>query len=226
MLYAITELREATPCDAPSTTPGATGPQLPQAVASRSLPADLMDLLEVGLITTRTDGRVVDVNRTAAIWCGGSAPLAITQGWLRTRQVADEHKLLQAMVLARQGRRSMLTFGSQGGPQSVGVVPLPGSPGGAPSVLFVLGSRGQPSALALQFFCQAHGLTSAEAAVLAGLARGLSPGEVARHGRVAVTTVRSQIAAVRAKTGARSVAHLLRMVQALPPLAPVNGLAN
>jgi DNA-binding CsgD family transcriptional regulator len=226
MLQVIDELRHATPRHEPSPARMATGQNPHDDAADRALRAGLMDALEVGLITTQADGRVVDANRTASAWCGCTAPLVIVDGWLRTRQPDDEAKLLHAMVLARQARRSMMTFNSPGGPQSIGVVPLPGHAGQGLSVLFVLGSRGQPSALALQFFCQTHGLTSAEAAVLARLARGLSPGEVASQGSVAVSTVRSQIAAVRAKTGARSVAHLLRMVHTLPPLAQVNGFVN
>jgi DNA-binding NarL/FixJ family response regulator len=90
--------------------------------------------------------------------------------------------------------------------------------------LFVLGALEKPTSLTLQFFCQAHRLTSAEGTVLDGLCRGLSPSQVAARGGVTVATVRSQITAIRSKTQTASLAHLLRMVAALPPLAQASAL--
>ena len=83
----------------------------------------------------------------------------------------------------------------------------------------LIGGDGRPSRLALQFFSQNHGLTSAEAGVLGALCDGLTPAQIAANGGVAVCTVRSQISAVRQKTNASSIGHLLRMVSGLPPVA-------
>jgi len=53
---------------------------------------------------------------------------------------------------------------------------------------------------------------------LAGLCEGLHPRELAQRHGVSLTTVRSQIGSLRAKTGAGSIRNLVRQVSLLPPM--------
>ena len=64
------------------------------------------------------------------------------------------------------------------------------------------------SSLAIRF----HGLTGAEAAVAAGIAKGWSIHQIATSREVAIGTVRWQIKSVLAKTGTRSQAELVRLL--------------
>lgn len=58
-------------------------------------------------------------------------------------------------------------------------------------------------------------LTPAEAAVAAGLAEGASPGELARRRNVSLLTVRAQIRAILAKTGASGQTDLVRLLMSV-----------
>jgi DNA-binding CsgD family transcriptional regulator len=63
-----------------------------------------------------------------------------------------------------------------------------------------------------------HGLTYAEQRVLRALVDNSTVREIAALHGVSVTTVRSQIQAVREKLGARSIDALLLQAAALPPV--------
>ena len=194
------------------------------ATDTTGLQRALLDALDVGLVTTHANGELLHANRAALRWCDACAPLSLSDGRLRANQPDDQQKMMQALTQARLGRRSMMSFRQQAWVYSVGVVPITVRPDDASVVLFVLGALEKPTSLTLQFFCQAHRLTSAEGTVLDGLCRGLSPSQVAARGGVTVATVRSQITAIRSKTQTASLAHLLRMVAALPPLAQASAL--
>ena len=72
--------------------------------------------------------------------------------------------------------------------------------------------------LSAQWFARHHGLTLAETHVLEALCTGARPAEVAATKGVALSTVRSHISSLRAKTGAPSIRDLVRQVAVLPPL--------
>lgn len=194
------------------------------AISATGLQRALLDALDVGLVTTQANGELLHANRAALRWCDACAPLSLSGGRLRANHPDGHQTLMQALAQARMGRHSMMSFRQQTWVHSVGVVPLAVRPEEPTVVLFVLGALGKPTSLTLQFFCQAHRLTTAEGAVLAALCRGLSPTQVAAEGGVTVATVRSQITAIRGKTQTASLAHLLRMVAALPPLAQASAL--
>lgn len=183
-----------------------------------SLLRQVLDILGTGVLLVDGQTGVLHANPTACGLCHGGAALALEEGQLR---LSATHRLrLEAAVLgARRGQWSMLVLQHGSQPMAVGVVPMEAD-AGCPDLAaaLVIGNDGRPSRLALQFFNQAHGLTSAEGAVLAALCQGMKPAQVAASGGVAVCTVRSQISAVRQKTQASSISHLMRMVSGLPPI--------
>jgi DNA-binding CsgD family transcriptional regulator len=89
------------------------------------------------------------------------------------------------------------------------------------SALLVFGRRQVCEPLSVQFFAREHRLTTAETAVLHGLAEGLRPAEIAKDAGVPMSTVRTQITSIRLKTGARSIGELVRLVTVLPPIVPL-----
>ena len=97
------------------------------------------------------------------------------------------------------------------------------TPAAEPSTLLVFGRKQVCEPLSIEFFARQHGLTPAETAVLIGLARGLRPAQIASEGEVTLSTVRTQITSVRAKTGATSIGELVRIVMVLPPIVSVVG---
>lgn len=187
--------------------------------AARLLQMQVLDILDFGVLLVDAQCRVVHANSVAQVMCAADTTLSLADGQLQVN-AADQRRLDQAVLATLRGQWSMLTLPRRGTPLSVAVVPLPGaaSASGAVAALMI-GGNGRPSRLALQFFKQNHGLTGAEAAVLDALCDGLQPAQIADAGGVAVCTVRSQISAIRAKVGARSIGHLLRMLGGLPPVA-------
>jgi DNA-binding NarL/FixJ family response regulator len=70
-------------------------------------------------------------------------------------------------------------------------------------------------------FAHEHALTSAEALVLGALCQGRAPRDIAVERETRLSTVRTQIASIKSKTGACSIRELLSRVAMLPPLIPV-----
>ena len=95
-------------------------------------------------------------------------------------------------------------------------VERPGAPVLEPGHVWLAGAGpGDPGLLTLD--CLA-GLTQAEARVLEALCEGATPTEVAASLGVAVSTVRTQLATIRAKTGAAGIRQLVAGVANLPPV--------
>ena len=69
-------------------------------------------------------------------------------------------------------------------------------------------------------FARSQNLSPSEEAVLLALCRGSSIPEIAADHKVAESTVRSQIKALREKTGCGSIRALMQRVHSLPPVVP------
>jgi DNA-binding CsgD family transcriptional regulator len=82
----------------------------------------------------------------------------------------------------------------------------------------LFGKRRVCEQLSVHGFARAHGLTAAETRVLEALCNGAKPNEIADRQGVLISTVRTQIGSIRAKTGAQSIPDLVRQVAVLPPL--------
>jgi DNA-binding CsgD family transcriptional regulator len=74
--------------------------------------------------------------------------------------------------------------------------------------------------LMLCFFARSYGLTVTEEHVLGILCQGYSAPEVAEQLKVAVSTVRSHVRSLCAKTRSSGVRELVNRVAVLPPVAP------
>ncbi len=192
----------------------------------------LLDQVDQGLFMVDAFCRVLWSNTTAQRQCAAlGAALRVGAEGLMARDADDHKRLTHAVAQAASGRRSMLLLGapvaaedSETEPMqvdlpdcqaSVALMPMPGVPG---AVLAVLGRRSPCQALTLQFMAQAYRLTAAETAVLGKLCRGVTPATIAREGEIAVSTVRSQINALRTKTGMRNISGIVRLVNAMPPM--------
>ena len=74
--------------------------------------------------------------------------------------------------------------------------------------------------LMLCFFARSHSLTATEEHVLGILCQGYSAPQVAARLNVAVSTVRSHVRSLCAKTRSSGVRELVNRVAVLPPVAP------
>ncbi len=72
----------------------------------------------------------------------------------------------------------------------------------------------------LCFFARGHNLTATEEHVLGILCQGYSAPQVASQLNVAVSTIRSHVRSLCAKTRSSGVRELVNRVAVLPPVAP------
>jgi DNA-binding CsgD family transcriptional regulator len=183
-----------------------------------TLLACALDEVDVGVLLLDADGRLLHANHSARhVLADDDHPLRLRDGRLAARDPRALARLLDALrEAALRGLRRMLALGDDGhagGPRLVALVPaLPGV------AALLLGRARMCEELSLQCYARSHGLTGAEARVLAGLGRGESPAEIARAQGVKLSTVRTQIAAIRDKTGVGGITELVRLVASLPPM--------
>jgi DNA-binding CsgD family transcriptional regulator len=204
---------------------------MPAAHVTRPWLSVMLDQVDHPMILLGDDQTVLHANRAAqlelAATPGHEHPLAWRDGKLTAVQRADAVELAEALIAARtRGIRKLLALGSKGDRVSVSVMAMPASehdPHGA--ILLVLGKRQVCGDLAVFWFARSHGLTQAECTVLQSLCKGLGPGEIAQEHSVAISTVRTQLAAIRSKTGTTSLRDLVNEVACLPPLMHALGQA-
>ena len=185
--------------------------------------AAALDEMDYGVLLLRGDAQVLHVNHAARAELDGQHPLQVLTGRLRVRHTFDVAPLDDALCgAAVRGLRKLLTLGEGAHRVSLSVVPLAAKSAHTdPVVLVILGKRQVCEVLSVQGFARSHGLSAAEARVLALLCHGTPPNQIAAQIGVAISTVRSQIGNIRIKTGAESIRALVRQVAVLPPLMGV-----
>jgi DNA-binding CsgD family transcriptional regulator len=176
-----------------------------------------LDHVGRGMLLVGAGSRVLHANRLASQDLADGHPLSVCAGRLQARNAEDAPRLAEALQAAMQrGLRQLLHLGQGARSVTVAVLPIDDEGGGAALVSLEQPRRRQD--LAVQCYARQHGLTGAETAVLEALLDGLTPSDVARAKRVAVSTVRTQIGQLRVKTGSRSIRQLLDRVGGLPPM--------
>lgn len=184
----------------------------------------VLDQMDYGIVVL-IDGHAVCVNRAARRQLAEpGCPLCWHRGRLNTLQVGDE-AAWQAALKAGEvgGRRQILTLRGEYHDLPLAVVPVDGSERGVArrALLVTMGKREVCSELTTHWFSREHRLTPAESRVLSDLIAGHPPREIAQRNGVALSTVRTQIAALRDKTATRGIRELLRAAATLPPVMPV-----
>ncbi|CAN5193313.1 hypothetical protein BH11PSE10_BH11PSE10_15610 [soil metagenome] len=178
----------------------------------------VLEELDYGVLLLNAAGRVLHCNLTARRCLDDNHPLNLVGQQVSARSAADEEALAAALAGAEHGgRRCLLRLGAGKRRANVVVVPLNRDVSQA-AVLLVLERRHLCGELAAQWFALRHKLTPTETEVLKALSTGTRPGEVAEMQGVAISTVRSQIQSIRAKSGADSISELMRQLALLPPL--------
>jgi DNA-binding CsgD family transcriptional regulator len=184
------------------------------ALAIGPLLAAALDEVDYGMLLVDIDACALHLNHRADRMLTEGETLALRDGRVVAREAHDAAALSRAVHdAAERGLRRLITLGRGDERRSTAVVPV--QPGVA---ALMFGRSRLCEELSLQGFARAHALSDAEARVLAALGRGVAPAGIANAHGVALTTIRTQIGAIRGKTGAASIRELLRMVAALPPI--------
>jgi len=183
--------------------------------------ASLMDEFAHGVLVVNTEGMVLHANQAARHELARRQGLAIHNQQLQAADTESGKLLLDALQKAAEGKRSLINLAAGGGRLSVAVLPLQAEgAGGTAKVALVLARPTVCESLMLCFFARNHGLTGAEEQVLGFLCQGYSAPETAVHLKVAVSTVRSHVRSLCAKTGSSGMRELVSRVAVLPPVAP------
>ena len=230
-LHAITEVALA---------PGAAAASMPRmkarsGVAALSPFADAglqasllvatLDEIDYGMLLVDSAAEVLQCNRAARVELG-EHPLRLLGNRLSARELRDMVPLRKALLDAcLRGRRRLLIVGAPPQRKTLAIVPLQiARDGGTSTALVMLAKREVCVCLSVEAFARAHRLTWAETRVLKALCGGARPSAIALAHGVGMATVRSQLRAIRAKTGTADVGSLLRLVAVLPPM--VGALRN
>ena len=182
----------------------------------------VMDELAHGVLVTTVEGRVLHANQAARHELGRRRVLGVHQALLQAFN-ADSTKLLQdALAKVADGKRSLIELTAQDGPGlTLAVLPLKTDIAGrAPKAALLFARASVCESLMLCFFARSHGLTATEEQVLGILCQGFSAPEVAAQLKVAVSTIRSHVRSLCAKTRSSGVRELVSRVAVLPPVAP------
>ncbi len=183
----------------------------------------MLDEIDYGMLLLADCTRVLHANHAARSELDATHPLQVVGGEVRVGRPQDLPALRDALAGARErGLRRLINLGVEAQRVSVAVVPLATGSDMSRLTLLVFGKRQVCETLSVHWFARSHGLTPAEARVLAALCEGQQPSQIAKALGVALSTVRTQIGSMRAKTCAASIRALVRQVAVLPPL--VGGL--
>lgn len=179
----------------------------------------LMDELAYGVLLATARGRMLHANLAARRELACGKVLTLQDGQVQVTDLAQRRLLTLALAKAETGRRSLVALRTRAGRLSVAVVPLRTERSAGTAVVALMVAR--PSvcdAVMLCLFARAHGLTPSEEQVLAILCQGDSAPEIAVQLKVAVSTVRSHIRSLCAKTQSNGVRALVAQVAVLPPI--------
>jgi ATP/maltotriose-dependent transcriptional regulator MalT len=182
------------------------------------LPWALLDLVDYPMVLVADGQRAVHANRAARLPMSASS----AEHCVQARLADGTGGLAAACLSAQRGRRTLLQLNVDGDRRARQVAVLPVDQGGehpAALVMFERPALCQP--LSLYGFGRGVGLTDAEARVLSDLWGGSSPQQIASSRQVALSTVRTHIVQIRSKTGAQTMAGVMRQIAMLPPMLEV-----
>ena len=179
----------------------------------------LLDQLAYGVLIATPKGRLLHANLAARRELARHHLLSLHDGHVQAVEPAQARSLVQALARAEDGRRGLVALRGEGQRLSVAVLPLrPERPVDSLAVALLLSRPAVCDPVMLCFFARAYGLTPSEEQVLAILCQGYSAPEAALQLKVAVSTIRSHVRSMCAKTHSNGVRALVGQVAVLPPI--------
>lgn len=195
----------------------------PARRASDGLALAILDEVDYPMVLVTQELAVRLANRWAQSLLRAPQALTLQPGRLQADDEGGRQALRAAVADAiGRGLRRALVLRGLG---TVAVVPVPGDDGDA-TALLIFAKPSVCQTLSIDGFAREFALTPGETEVLHGLCAGESPLRIAHQRGVALSTVRTQIGSLRAKTDAKDIRALMRQLARLPPLVPRVGLTQ
>ena len=180
--------------------------------------ARMLDVVDYGMLQVVDDGCVLFANQAARAEMNDDHPLQLLGHTLRARNPRDVVGLHSALTGALQrGTQTLLRLGASAD-HAIYVAVVPLLDAGQPTAALVFGRRRVCEDLSSDAYARQYALTLAESRVLRHLCAGERPQEIADMLSVKLSTVRTQIGSIRAKTGSRDIGAIVQHVARLPPL--------
>lgn len=181
----------------------------------------LVDELAHGVLVVTIDSRLVHANQAARNELARRRVLVCRNDLLQASSPESERILQEALARAAEGKRSLVELAAPAGPGlAIAALPLKSPAGARPRAALFFARAAICDSLMLCFYARANGLTATEEQVLGILCQGFSAPQVAAQLKVAVSTVRSHVRSLCAKTRSSGVRELVSRVAVLPPVAP------
>ncbi|MBT9552046.1 MAG: LuxR family transcriptional regulator [Hydrogenophaga sp.] len=181
----------------------------------------VLDEVDYGLLVIDAQGRIRHANHLARHEMATGRLIMTHARALLGRSTDLTAKIQVALEQALRGQRRLVLLKQGEQELSMAFVPLSHPlEFDAPSVLVLLSRQNACENLALRMYARAQNLSPSEESVLIALCRGLTIPDIAREHGVAQSTVRSQIKALREKTGCSSIRNMMQRVHSLPPVVP------
>ena len=195
-----------------------------QTIASTRL-EETVDGLSTGIFLTEGEhGRITYMNSSAEQLLAGGA-LASRNGRLTAATAGARAALARALTAsasgtapAQSGRHAVALAGPEGGGLVANILPLSWRDGRNPlaalrgGTAVIVQDPAVATATPLHAFAELYGLTATEARVLDHLARGLTPQDAADVLGVGLTTVKTHLQKLFAKTGTGRQTELLQLL--------------
>lgn len=188
----------------------------------------MFDEIDYGLAVLGCDASIVLMNQLARDELEREKWVRQSGQRLTGCDAVSASRIDQALRAVQRDRRSLISLEAQDGCLALSFVPLPAVSHPAvlrlkgPAALVTFGKRSASNPLTLRMFGESCGLSGAEHELLPFVSRGMSAEAMAEQQHVAVSTVRSQLVSIRAKTGAASVCELMARLTTLPPARPAS----
>ena len=200
-------------------------------LAGGAIAEGLLNLIAVGLVLCDRAGRVIYANAAAAAWMREPRAIALSGGALAG--LSGGGRLVARRADLRPRLDAALSAATTDEPRVPGALALPpgdgGSPpemvtvipfGSGPHALVVLGGAGAWDEGRSEPALRALGLTAAERRLVGHLCRGRPLEEAAGEAEVTISTARTYLKRIFAKTGTHRQSELVALLAALsPPVA-------
>jgi len=210
---ALEQFHAASSGDAAITEPS-SNPVAPACLTA------LLDELDTGIVLCDARGHALLFNEAARRELADGGVLSLSaEGALLVFKGSNPLALRRAIVNAVvKGLRQLVPIQGDGRKLMVAVQPLRADPELPTYAALLLGRRQVCPELAVEMLGRLHDLTPAERRVLKGLLAGKPVASLAQVYGVAESTVRTQVAALRAKFGVRRIDDLVMLIAEMPPM--------
>jgi DNA-binding CsgD family transcriptional regulator len=192
-----------------------------QSGLEQTLLMRVLDEIDYGVLVIDAQGRLRHVNHLARHEMASSRLIMNHGNTLLGTTTEFTLQIQQALDQALRGQRRLVSLRNVSRELSLAFIPLSHPlETDSPSVLVLLSRQSASENLAVRLFARAQNLSPSEESVLMALCRGLSIPDIAAEHGVVQSTVRSQIKALREKTGCPSIRLMMQRVNSLPPVVP------